>query len=579
MSLHRWSRLLLLVTLLPACADGEDSKVDGAVLPDAGPDATLPDAVALDAAPDAAPGPDAAPPLPTGKVEISLWCGLPPAELTAARVAEVAAAGFTVITNACDGAAFNPTYNAEMLALAGDAGLTALVTDTRALEAVAGTNVEANLDGLVADYAAAPALLGYLVDDEPGVAEFPALATVVSGLRTRDPAHVTLINLFPDYASAEQLGAATYDDYVAQYLSVVQPSFFTYDHYSFLSDGSDGPTFLANLAVVRAHSLATGIPFGQYVQSISYTGHRTPTGPEKRWAALHTLAYGGRAVAWFTYWTPVGSPENFGDALITAAGVQTAQYAEVAEINRAVTALGRYLAPATSLKVFLQGPLEQGTAPRAPGDPVYVPSAAPLTVGLFAIGDDRYALLVNRDHASPVTTDVIVASGTGAVSALDVDTGELVPAPGAATDPLGVRVPVALAAGDALLLHLPGPATAGPPGAEAYFGTVRADAGWLDVVDASFGTDRLTTAGWGQCPEGTVEVGRDFQSNGFWLCARNDLADRTFLVGNVVADQGALFSVTAGAVTSLGPAGWDTCPSGMLLGHRMVGDGFWVCLE
>ena len=76
-----------------------------------------------------------------------------------------------------------------------------------------------------------------------------------------------------------------------------------------------------------------------------------------------------------------------------------------------------------------------------------------------------------------------------------------------------------------------------------------------------------------------MEVGSDFQSNGFWLCARSDLAARTFYVGNVIADVGALYQIAGGATTALGPAGWDTCPAGTLLGHRIASDGFWVCME
>jgi hypothetical protein len=120
--------------------------------------------------------------------------------------------------------------------------------------------------------------------------------------------------------------------------------------------------------------------------------------------------------------------------------------------------------------------------------------------------------------------------------------------------------------------------TPGPLGAEGYFGTVRADAGWLDVVDGQFGTSRLRIAGWHECPQGTVEVGSDFQSNGFWFCARTDLTTRTFYVGNVVADTGTLYKIEGGATTNEGPAGWDTCPAGQLLGNRFTSDGFWVCM-
>jgi len=517
--------------------------------------------------------------LPTGEIVVGFWCGPPASELNAQRVAEIAAAGFTVMSNACDGSTFQAAYNQDMLDLAGQAGIEAVVTDVRAYEAAAGQNVDANLDGLVADYGSSPALRAYHIVDEPGAAAFPALAAVTSGLLARDPVHHAEINLFPDYASAAQLGTATYDAYVASFLDTVKPAYFTYDHYNFLSDGTDGATFFANLTVVRAQAIARGVPFGQYIQSISYNGHRPTNGPEKRWAALHTLAYGGTGVLYFTYWSPVGSPENFGDGIVTASGQLTQQYEDVKSINATLHAMGPYLAAATSTKVFHNGPLSVGTAPRAPGDLVYVPSAAPVTVGLFSVGDSAYALVVNRDYAAVTQTDVVVASPPDSVRVLDVESGAFVPVAGATTFGSGSRFPVSLSPGDGVLVHLSGPLPPGPPGAEAYFGTVRADAGWLDVVDSSYGASRLRGAGWGECPEGTTEVGRDFQSNGFWLCARADLADRVFHVGNVVADGGTLYRVEAGAATVLGPGSWDTCPSGTLVGHRVDPNGFWVCLE
>jgi hypothetical protein len=282
---------------------------------------------------------------------------------------------------------------------------------------------------------------------------------------------------------------------------------------------------------------------------------------------------------WFTYWTPPQTAETFGDAMITRDGAKTAQWAEVKAINHDLQAIGRYLMPAKSTHVFHVGPLAGGALPPPTGAPVYIPSAAPITVGLFSVKSDGYALLVNRDHAKKTETDVYVVSRDGSVEALDVSKGSFGALPPIGKDELGTKLHVSIPAGDAVLLHLPGPVPAGPPGAEAYYGTVRADAGWLDLVDSRFGTSRLRNASWNECPAGTTMIGRDFQSNGFWLCARADLAGRTFHVGNVVADAGYLFRVQGGTATSEGMGSWDTCPKGKLLAHRFESNGFWVCLE
>lgn len=518
------------------------------------------------------------PGLPTGSIEIGFWCGLPTAELTPARFAEIAAAGFTFVANACDGATYVPEHNLKMLALAHDVGLTTVLTDARALAAAAGTDVDNNLDAVVADYKDVPGLRGYHLYDEPNAMQFTKLAAATAGLASRDEAHPGIINLLPDYASAAQFGLPTYDEYVAAFLAQVLPVDFSYDHYNFLADNTDGPSFFANLAVVRAHALAAAVPFGQYIQAIRYNGHRDTTGPEKRWAALHTLAYGGRTVMYFTYWTPPQTMENFGDGIIGANGQPTAQYADVTAINQSLRSIGKYLGAATSTAVWHNGPLMAATAPRTPGAPVYIPSPAAITVGMFSVGDDAYALLVNRDHVAASASDVVVASAAEP-RVLDIASAEFIAIPGATADGTDTSFHIELPPGDGLLLHLPGPLPPGPPGAEAFVGTVRKDVGSLDIVDAKFGAQTLRGAGWDDCPTGTQLLAHDFQSNGFWLCARTDLAARTFHVGNVVGDAGELSRVDNGTVTKLGPAGWDMCPSGTLLGHRFDSNGFWLCMD
>ena len=518
-------------------------------------------------------------PLPTGRFRIGMWCGPPAAELTKARFDEIKGAGFTTVSNACDGTTYVPAYDTKMLSLANDAGLDAIVSDSRISQALAGTNAGMNLDGVVADYATSPALAGYFVGDEPGQSQFAADASVVTGLAMRDPAHFAYTNLLPDYASQGQLGTATYDDYVGQFLSTVKPKVFSYDYYPFLTGGAEAPTFFADMAVIRDHALATGTPFWQFTQSISYNGHRATNQAEKLWVGTETLAYGGAGVSYFTYWTPPQTTENFGSAIIDINGMETPQYAEVQAINARLSAFGRYLVAAKSTSVFQNGPLSAGQGPRAPGAHVYVPSAAPLTVGSFSVGAGEYAFLVNRSYAAATESDVYVSSPAANVEVLDVASGKFGPMQVKGSDAKGTLVHVNIPPGDAVLLHLVGPVPPGAPGAEAFIGVVRADAGTLDVIDSSFGTASLRPDGWNDCPTGYVLGGKDFESNGFWLCVRSDLANKTFYVGNVVADAGTLYSVQGGTASSAGNAGWNTCPPGSaFLGRRFESNGYWVCL-
>jgi hypothetical protein len=533
---------------------------------------------------DGGPGLDSdGAPLPTGKFRIGTWCGMPMGELTKERFDEAAGAGLTTISCACEGPADTPAYSKAMLSLAKGVGLDVIVNDSRIMAAFKGTDIDANLDAVIADFAAEPALVGYHVTDEPGATAFPALAKVVSGLLARDPKHFPYINLFPDYAPLSTLGTPSYDAYVEQYLAVVKPPVFSFDYYPFRADGSDEPGFFRDLAIVRAHGLATKTPFWQFVQSISADGYRKTSGPEKLWVGTQTLAYGGVGVSYFTYWTPPLSAENFGSGIIDSAGHRTEQYDQIKANNARLSAFGRYLVAAKSTAVFHNGALASGTVPREPGMPVYVPSAAPITVGLFAAGatgGDVYGFVANRDYTKATETDVYLASTAAAPEVLDVASGKFVPMKVEAQDAIGTKVHVAVEPGDGVLIHLRGPVLAGPPGAEAFIGVVRGNAGTLDVVDKSFGAARINSFGWeDQCPAGYAFAGRDFQTNGFWLCVRKDLAGRNFLVGNVVAGQSTLFDVKGGTATSRGASTRNTCPNAALLGQRDEDNGFWVCLE
>ena len=51
-----------------------------------------------------------------------------------------------------------------------------------------------------------------------------------------DPDHVPWVNLFPNYASTAQLGTSSYDQYVSDFMTIVQPKVLCYDNYLFSND-------------------------------------------------------------------------------------------------------------------------------------------------------------------------------------------------------------------------------------------------------------------------------------------------------------------------------------------------------
>jgi hypothetical protein len=124
----------------------------------------------------------------------------------------------------------------------------------------------------------------------------------------------------------------------------------------------------------------------------------------------------------------------------------------------------------------------------------------------------------------------------------------------------------------------PLPDVAAPP-AQAIVGLVRANNAALYRV----GSGTVAPAGaasWNECAASYSLVGRDFQPNGFWLCASNPLADRRFYVGNVVGGAATFWSLQRGNVTARGAGVRDACPTGSLLGRSGGdGDGFWLCMD
>ena len=114
---------------------------------------------------------------------------------------------------------------------------------------------------------------------------------------------------------------------------------------------------------------------------------------------------------------------------------------------------------------------------------------------------------------------------------------------------------------------------------EAAFGRVRSNNGHLDVAGPGRRTTSAGPASWGYCPLGSALVGQLRRANGFWLCARRDLAGRVFYVGNVIDGYVRSYRVRSGKVRRLPFASRFRCPArSRLVGRVSSANGFWLCL-
>ncbi|MCS7224207.1 MAG: beta-galactosidase, partial [Armatimonadetes bacterium] len=272
--------------------------------------------------------------LPYDFFPISYWWG-PPA--TAERYQELAECNFTM------------TFEAD-IDLSHRFGMKCLVLDERIVKAAAqpGPDWEKLVEEAVTDYRNHPALFGYYIKDEPNASEFPNLAKVHRRLLELDPQSVPYINLFPTYASQEQLGTATYEEYVDQFLQMIRPKVLSYDHYAFL-EGKDRTDYFLNMELIRLKALQVGIPFWFILLSTPAKYYRTPTEGELRWQVYTSLAYGAKGIMYFTYWTV--DYEGWGDGIIRRDGTRSERYEIVKEINREVKVLGPLLLELDSRQV------------------------------------------------------------------------------------------------------------------------------------------------------------------------------------------------------------------------------------
>jgi len=338
---------------------------------------------------------------------IVAWIGIPAEELSDARFAELAEAGFTIdfcttwpkppkkgrlIENFWD-----LETNKKALHLAKKYGVKIMVADKRLdfrkrkLE-----DILADIPEIVKDYKDEPALWGYFIMDEPQAGHFPILAKLVQALREHDPEHPSYINLLPTYATRGQLQARNYYGYVIRYIQEVSPPFVSFDHYAILESGLR-EDFYYNLEVIRSISMQYGLEFWAFTRSMGRGPYPVPTEGHLRWQVYSALAYGAKGMQYFTYWTPI-TVHNLKTALIGKDRKRTEIYYYAKRINHELLTLSPYLKSFKSKGVYHTPPLPKGTKSLDKQTLISSLTGGPALIGIFE-GEkgENYFMLVNRD--------------------------------------------------------------------------------------------------------------------------------------------------------------------------------------
>ena len=334
-------------------------------------------------------------PLPK-KFPIMTWPGPDKSLLTLETFQKIAEAGFSINMSFYG----ERDINLKALDLAQQAGIQLLIQDARIAKLVDDTSLPlTSLDPIIAVYKDHPAFWGYFILDEPNAAKFDRIAEIFAYLKDKDPAHPAYVNLFPTYATPQQLGTETYEKHVASFLDKVRPTFLSYDHYPITTKGLREDYYL-NLEIIREMAAKFGLPFWAFTLVTAHAVYPPPTVAHIRLQLFSDLAYGAKGLQYFTYGTPSGSDFDWKYGLIDPQGKPTLTYQFASEINQHVRQIAPLVGAWKSTAVYHADPVPKGCRPVPSDGLVQKVQSCPMIVGIFSDAGETYVMLVNRDYES-----------------------------------------------------------------------------------------------------------------------------------------------------------------------------------
>lgn len=317
------------------------------------------------------------------RIPVLAWVGPPPAQANAERFRELADCGFTH--------SFSSFANlADMtrgLDAANQVGIKLLVSCPE---------LQSDPQGTVKPLKDHPAVGGYFLRDEPAVADFASLSRWAKEIEAVDDRHVAYINLFPDYATPQQLGSETYQQYVDRFVKDVPVQVISFDYYPII-DHSVRASWYMNLETISATARSAGKPFWAFALSLRHYNYPVATVAHLREQVFSDLAYGAQGIQYFTYWSP---GDLGGDSPIDAAGKRTPVYDRVKTVNAEIRGFSRVFLGSKVLWVGHTGSsIPPGTRRARPEPPIrsLTTKGTGAVVSLLAKDDRRFVVIVNRD--------------------------------------------------------------------------------------------------------------------------------------------------------------------------------------
>ncbi len=325
-----------------------------------------------------------------GHIPILGWYSIPPAEATSARYMEMKNAGFDY--------SFSFFGNLEEVQKSLDAAQKA------EMKIVIGCpELKTETEKTVKRFMNHPALAGYFLRDEPAVDAFTDLGNWAKRVNAVDSKHFCYVNLFPNYATATQLGTSDYREYVNKFAKEVPLHFLSYDSYPLTTAEGVYSKWHQNLEIFTDEAKKAGKPFWGFAQSVLFDDfHEVPTLATMRVQMYTNLAYGAQGLQYFTYWTPVSSIEDFRGAPISLTGKRSAVYDDIKLLNQEIKNLAGVFFGAKLISINYAGketPMGTNRLSTLPASlKVLETGGKPAIVSILENGDKRFLVIVNMDY-------------------------------------------------------------------------------------------------------------------------------------------------------------------------------------
>lgn len=304
-------------------------------------------------------------------------------------------------------AGFCPVEDVEKVR---NAGLSCFVSDKRVngydwSRLPSDAEIRRSLEPVVQQVRDNPAVLGFYLRDEPHASLMPAMGRVSKMLKELAPDKWPYVNLFPYRVSTERMGTPDYDTYAKMLIHTIGQPFLSYDNYS-LVNGEMLEYFYNNLELVRRISQENKVPFWNCILANGHFNYMEPSDATFNLQVYAPMAYGGRGIQYFTYYTP--SIGNYRLGAVDQFGNKTATYDALRRINLQLHALAPILLKLHSTGVYHFGEVPDYGRPLSQSKWVKSVSmnqrnVKPPVAGRFLIGEFEdeqkrpYFMIVNKD--------------------------------------------------------------------------------------------------------------------------------------------------------------------------------------